>query len=65
MKRKGKIRWGTAFWTVVGVVSALGDPDVLAYLPAKIAAPVAGAAVVVLALKKALLRDEHEREPGR
>lgn len=61
MARKGKIRWGTVLTAAVGVVAALGDPDVLGYLPPKVAAPVAIAALIVSAVKKAAVREEHER----
>ena len=62
MKRKGKIRWGSLLNAVVGVVAVLGDPDMLGYLPAKVAGPVAFASVLVAAYKKAVVREEHERE---
>lgn len=59
--RKGKIRWGALLTAVTGVVAVLGDPDVLGYLPARLSAPIAIAAVVVAAVKKSVVREEHER----
>lgn len=61
MKRKGKIRWGTVFAAVAGVVGVLGDPAVLGYLPHGAASAVAAAGVIVAALKKSIVREEHER----
>lgn len=61
MARKPKIRWGTLLAVGVSVVGALGDPAVIGFLPHTVATAVTIAGAVVAGVKKAVVRDEHER----
>lgn len=61
MIRKSKIRWGAVINAVVGVAAALSDPHVLGFLPEQLTKPVTIACLVIAAVKKSVVREEHER----
>lgn len=58
---KGRIRWSAVLSAAVTVVGVLSDPHVLALLPAKAAAVVTVAGVVLQAITKPVHRTAEER----
>lgn len=69
MKRKGKIRWGALVNAAVGVLAVLADPSTLDLagkvgiaVPEQLTHGVALATLLIAAVKKAVVRDDSERE---
>lgn len=64
-KRKGKLRWGTltaALSSVAGVVVAVAtEPAVIQTVAGKIGVSAVVLGAIVSAVKKSLVRPEHER----
>lgn len=60
-KRKSKIRWGTLLVAITGIAAVLGEPAIAGLVPEKYSHMIATISVVILALKKHVVREEHER----
>ena len=59
--KKPKIRWPAVLGVVISIGGLASHPEILALLPEKAAVIVSAVGVVIQALTKPIIREEHER----